>query len=765
MKLSIIKKWTHKKLVLAQKSLAPFLVKFQPFLEAADKKLSHYVPKELKKTRIFLLGVSAVFLMCLVFLTYTLFIPLPAIDDFHNRQVPQSTKIYDRTGKVLLYDIHGEMRRTEISLTDVSPHLVNATIAIEDQDFYKHHGFRPVALMRALKENLSSRKYEQGGSTITQQVVKNTLLTNKKTIPRKVKEIILAVRLERKYTKEQILETYLNETPYGGILYGVEEASQYYYGVHANEVTLAEAAYLAALPKGPTYYSPYGPNKAQLDYRKNSVLSEMKKQGYITEEEYQAALAEEVEFQERTSLGIRAPHFVFYIKQKLIEKYGQEAVDQGGLKVITTLDWDLQEKAEEVVTRRALANAKRLNAENAGLVAVDPKTGQILAMVGSRGYFDKEIDGKVNIALAKRQPGSSFKPFAYATAFAKGYTPETVVFDLKTQFSTSCRPDELITTSKCYAPSNYGEKIHGPISMRSALAQSVNIASVKTLYLAGITNSINTAKSMGLTTLTDANRYGLTLVLGGGEVTLLEMTAAYGVFANEGVRNETVGILAVEDREGNVMDSYTASSTVAISSNVARTISDILSDNPARAPEFGWNSQLYFPDAQVAAKTGTTNDFRDAWIVGYTGGIAIGVWAGNNDNTPMIRRVAEASAAPMWHEVMDYAMEKYPSVAFRAPDEMSDVASLHPVLRGEWNSNQEAGIHDILYWVNKNNPTQILSYNPENDPQFEHWEYPVQVWASQYLTPEPEPEATSTEPVLEEATLVSQTGTTSGVSQ
>ncbi|MDP3965302.1 MAG: penicillin-binding transpeptidase domain-containing protein, partial [bacterium] len=373
---------------------------------------------------------------------------------------------------------------------------------------------------------------------------------------------------------------------------------------------------------------------------------------------------------------------------------------------------------------------KNFNASNAGLVAVEPKTGQILTMVGSRGYFDKDIDGMVNITLANRQPGSSFKPFVYATAFEKGYTPDTMVFDLQTQFSTFCEPNDVANgEAPCYSPGNYDEKFRGPLSLRNALAQSVNVPSVKTLYLAGITDSLKTASDLGITTLGDKNQYGLTLVLGGGEVNLLEMTGAYGVFANDGVRNPTTPVLKVEDGAGNVLENYEEQGSRVLDSQIARQINDILSDNVARTPEFGADSPLYFKDADVADKTGTTNDSRDAWIIGYTPGIAMGAWAGNNDNTPMVKKIAAFIVAPMWHEVMAYALTKYQSPAFTPPAPDMELDSLPPVLRGNWNTNPLQGVHDILFWVNKDSPRSGAPANPAADPQFARWEYPVQIWA------------------------------------
>ncbi len=660
------------------------------------------------------------------------FVPIPSIDNFQNRKVAESTKIYDRTGNVVLYDVHGSVRRTAIPLDQISPYVQKATIAIEDDQFYSHHGFRPTSFLRAVWADITTGSFGQGGSTITQQVVKNALLTQDKTPIRKLKEIILALRLERVYTKDQILTAYLNENPYGGTIYGIQEASQYFFGVDADEVTLAQAAYLAALPQAPTYYSPYGNHRDALAVRKNLVLSRMKDHGFISNEEYESAKNESVEFKDETEAGIKAPHFVFYIREYLEQKYGVDAVQSGGLRVITTLDYDLQQKAEEVVKEWAPRMQNNFNASNESIVAIDPKTGQVLTMIGSRGYFDETIDGKVNVATSHRQPGSSFKPFVYATALEKGYTDDTIVFDLPTQFSTACSPsDNTNSNPPCYSPGNYDQTFKGPITMRNALAASQNIPAVKFLYLAGIEDSIETARDLGITTLADAGRYGLTLVLGGGEVTLLDMTGAYGVFANDGVKNTPTGILVVTDNAGNILEEYKSEPERVLDQQVAREINDMLSDNVARTPEFGANSPLHFPNYDVADKTGTTNDFRDVWILGYTPSIAVGAWAGNNDNSPMQRRIAAFIIAPMWHEFMDYALEKYssPADSFPAPAPDAD-GNLPPVLRGEWNTDPSQGVHDILFWVKKDDPRAGRPGNPWADGQAAYWDYPVQIWAA-----------------------------------
>lgn len=696
------------------------------------RKIRRRVPLWVELTLVTIAAV--VFVVLGVVVIWATFTPIPAINNFENRQVAQSTKIYDRTGNIVLYDVHGTVRRTSVTLDNISPYIQKATVATEDDTFYTNAGFRPLSFMRAVLVNLTSGSYEQGGSTITQQVVKNALLTQDKTIARKIEEIILALRLTKAYSKDDILNTYLNETSYGGTVYGVEEASQYFFGVSAKDVDLAQAAYLAAIPQAPTHFSPYGSHRDELDTRKNFVLSRMKTLGFITPEEYNQAIQETVQFKGAGESGIKAPHFVFYIRDYLEQKYGADVVDGEGLHVTTTLDYDLQQKAETVVSKWAPQMLQNFNASNEGMVAIDPKTGQILAMVGSKDYFNDSIDGQVNVTLANRQPGSSFKPFVYATAFEKGYTPSTVVFDLPTQFSTACSPqDNTNDTPPCYSPSNFDGNFKGPMTLRNALSQSENIPAVKTVYLAGIQDSLNTAVSLGVTTLKDAAHYGLTLVLGGGEVNLLEMTGAYAVFANDGVRNPPTGILQVTDSSGKVLESYQPQPQQVLEPQIARQINDVLSDNVARTPEFGAESPLQFDGYDVADKTGTTNDFHDVWILGYTPSISVGAWAGNNDNSPMGKKIAAFIIAPMWHDFMAEALQKYSSKSdtFPPPAPDPDIASLPPVLLGNWNTDPAQGVHDILFWVNKTTPRSGRPLNPLNDPQFSYWDYPVQIWAQQ----------------------------------
>ena len=671
------------------------------------------------------------------FLIWLSTVELPDLNNFENRIVSESTKVYDRTGKVVLFDVHGNVRRTVVPLDQINDYVKWATIAIEDSNFYNHHGIEPKAIVRAVLTNIKEgRPFSgQGGSTITQQVIKNALFTNDKLISRKLKEWVLAPRLESKMTKDEILELYLNEVPYGGTVYGVQEASRKFFGKDAKDLTLVESAYIAALPQAPTYYSPYGSHRDDLENRKNKVLREMLDLNFISQAEYDGAIKSSVEFQKQEDYGINAPHFVMYIRELLEEKYGAELVEKGGLKVITTLDWELQQDAEEIAKKWALQNETQFNAENAAIVATDPNTGQIITMVGSRDYFDENIDGNFNIATANRQPGSSIKPIIYAEAFNKGYKPETVVFDVPTEFSATC-----YSGGDCYRPQNYDEQYRGPISLRNALAQSLNIPAVKVLYLAGIEDALNLAKQMGLETLTNVKQYGLTLVLGGGEVRPLDMAAAYGVFAADGVKHPTTGILRVEDKKGKVLEEYEQKEYRVLPEQTARLISSILTDNNARTPAFGSNSPLYFDGIDVAAKTGTTNDYRDTWIVGYTPNISVAAWAGNNDNSSMSKQVAGYIVAPMWNEFMKIAIEKYPASSFIDPEPIDP--TIKPVLRGVWEN--PSGVHEILHWVHKDNPQGDYPSNPASDPQYLLWEEPVQKWLSgEGFEDEPDPGSVS----------------------
>jgi membrane peptidoglycan carboxypeptidase len=450
--------------------------------------------------------------------------------------------------------------------------------------------------------------------------------------------------------------------------------------------------------------------------------------GFIDNESYKSAIMEEVAFASDGQNAVIAPHFVFYIISKLEEKYGPSVL-LSGLKVTTTLDADLETAAESIISKHAFDNEINLGVANSSLVAIEPPTGQILAMVGSRNFFDDKIDGQFNAALALRQPGSSMKPFIYSLALQRGYTRDTVVFDVPTQFTSECDAwDVMNSTPPCYAPKDYDNKYLGPMTFETALAQSRNIPAVKVLYLVGVQNAINFAKSFGLSTLGDPNQYGLTLVLGGAEVRLLDLTGAYSVFANAGVRNPPTGILEVEDSRGVVLEKYESNQSAVIPANLAHSMSAMLSDAPARVPLYSLHSNLSVEGYDIAAKTGTTDDTRDVWTLGYSPSIALGVWIGNNDNTPLAKS-ASGLVTRIWNEAMTYAVSKYPKAYFGEPDQI--LSSVPPMLQGNWyvpDQNGNIAPHSLLYWTNKNNPQGPTPAVPLQDSQLDHWEYGISFW-------------------------------------
>lgn len=600
------------------------------------------------------IGLGFILLILLLFAWYAKDLPTPG--KIKNRQAAAATQIYDRNGNQL-YAVHGDVKRIMISASDIPEVVKQATITTEDRSFYKHHGFNIRGIARALYYNIMhKRSYLSGGSTITQQYVKNALLDPRKTLTRKIKEFILTIEVEIMYDKDEILTMYLNEIPYGSNAYGIEAASETFLGKNAKDLNLAEAATLAALPQRPSYYSPYGIHPDKREARVNWVLDSMADLGYISRDQANIAKkdAKNLKFTPRKE-NISAPHFVMYVKELLVDKYGEQMVEEGGLKVTTTLDSEVQKQAEEAIAAGAARRFDSINASNASLVAIDPKTGQITAMVGSIDFFNKDIDGQVNVAIAERQPGSAFKPVVYATAFKKNYNPAFTLWDVTTDFGN-------------YTPKNYDGTTHGPVSMRRALAGSLNIPAVKTLYLAGLDNVLDQAHQMGITTLNDRDRYGLSLVLGGGEIQLLDLTTAYGVFANAGTLAPTTPFLKITDAKGKVLEEYKEDKKNVLDPQIAYEISSILSDNNARSYIFGSRSALYFDDRMVAAKTGTTSEYRDAWTVGYTPQIAAGVWVGNNDNTPMTAGAAGAmAAAPIWHDFMEKALANKPAEDFSVP--------------------------------------------------------------------------------------------------
>lgn len=586
----------------------------------------------------------------------------PASSQLVNRKIAQTSTIYDRTGKHALYELHGEENRKIIPHSEISDTVRIATIAAEDKNFYRHFGIDPFSIVRALKVNWENNMILQGGSTITQQLARNAFLNRERTLDRKILEAVFAIKIEKHYSKKEILDLYLNEVPYGANAYGIEVASETYFGKSAKELELDEAALLAALPKAPSYYSPYNVHKEALLERQKNILKKVEALELADKSEVEKALEKDTISKIKSlSQPIEAPHFVFYVLENIEKKYGRDFIETGGLNIYTTLDYDMQKKGEEAVQRGTQKNIA-YGASNAGLVAIDPKNGEILAMVGSKNFFDSTIDGQVNVTVAPRQPGSAFKPFVYARAFEIGYQPETMVLDARTNFG----PDG---SGRPYVPRNYDGKFHGLLPIRSTLAQSLNVPAVKILYLVGVDNAIDMAHRLGITTLNEKNRYGLSLVLGGGEVKLLDMTSAFSVFATEGIKNKVQYITEITDRSGRVYEKKQLNPERVLDVQVARKINSILSDNKARTPIFGAHSPLTLDNIgkTVAAKTGTTSQFRDAWTVGYTPSIAVGVWAGNNDNRPM-RAGADGVfvAAPIWNDFMKQVLVDKPNETFVA---------------------------------------------------------------------------------------------------
>jgi len=624
---------------------------------------------------IFLAGLS-------LFIYYARDLPRP--EKFLEKEFIQSTKIYDRTGKVLLFEIYGEEKREYVPLEKVPLQLREAVIVAEDANFYHHFGIDLRAIGRAILADLKLRKPVQGASTIPQQLIRSSFLTREKTLGRKIKEVILTLELDRRYSKDQILEWYLNQVPFGPNIYGVETASKSYFGKSASDLTLAEGAILASAIKAPSYLYPYGEHLDELLARKNYILDRMANLGYINQEEKEKAQKEEIKFA-GPSPKILAPHFVMYIKDLLEKEYGEDFLKEKGLKVYTTLDFDLQKSAEEIIKERAKTNEK-YRAFNTSLVALSPKTGEILAMVGSKDWDSPpEPEGCLagknclfepypNVALRGRQPGSAFKPFVYATAFKKGYDDKIQVLDELTNFG--------IWGQKEYIPRNYDGKFRGMVTLREGLAQSLNIPSIKVLYLIGsdekiekleinnflgkeevfsegLKESIETAKEMGITTLTQPiSFYGPSIVLGGGEVKLLEMVSAFGVFATDGLKTEPTAILRIEDSSGNIMEENKKNPRRILEPEIAQLISDILADNEARTPIFGSRSPLYFEGFKVSVKTGTTDNFRDGWTIGFTPDVVVGVWVGNNDQSPMQKEPGIVVAGPIFHQFMEKILLK-----------------------------------------------------------------------------------------------------------
>ncbi len=685
----------------------------------------------------FLLSVLAV---GAVFVVVTLR-ELPAPDQFGNREVSQSTKLYDRTGQTLIYEIHGAEKRTIVLFDDIPETLKNAVLAAEDSNFYNEPAFDWRGILRAFLVNLKSGSTSQGGSTISQQLVKNTLLTPERTLTRKIKELILAIELESKYSKKDIFGFYLNQIPFGSNAYGVEAASQIYFKKPVKSLSLRESTILASMLKAPTYYSPWGSHTKELYERSDYVLDRMIALGFINKGVGDSAKKEKIDFAPTSIGSISAPHFSLAVKEYLVNKYGELAATSGGLKVITTLDTELQTAAEKAVEEGVKRNTDLYNGRNAAMIAEDPKTGQILAMVGSKDYFgdpepagctptvDCLFEGNFNVATqGLRQPGSSLKPFVYLTAFQKGYSPKTLLFDAETEFDTRNDPE----TS--YKPGNFDGLFRGPVRMEQALAQSLNVPAVKTLYLVGLDPVLKNLSSFGISTLKEKWRYGLSLTLGGGEIKLIDLVKAYSVLSQNGTVHEQQLVLKVEDSKGAVLEDFTDKADSVIDSQYPKLINQILSDSDLRAPMLHASLPLtIFPGHDVAIKTGTTQDYRDAWAFGYTPNLVVGVWAGNNNNKPLSNKGGSVLAAiPIWSAFMTEALPKFPVELFEKPEPYSlptkpmlnSDAVYSPVINGVPSPQS----HSILYYVDKSNPLGGMPDDPASDSQFSNWETGVNNW-------------------------------------
>ena len=685
------------------------------------------MPIGIKNIAVAVLFVVALTLLSFVYLLNT----LPPLTNIESRVTSRSTEIYDRSGTVLLYSI-GEQPRVFVSLDKIPKKVINATLAAEDDEFYHHSAISIKAMVRSLFLNISRGGMYYGGSTISQQLAKNLFLRPEKTLQRKLREIILAFELERRYSKDQILELYLNSIPYGSGAYGIGTAARLFFGKELDALSLRETVMLVALPRSPSFYSPYGPNRDKLEERADWIIDRMNGLGFIEKVDAGQARKEKVRFLP-FSRGIIAPHFVMFIRSILEERYGKDTLEKEGLRVITTLDLNLQQIAETAVIEGAERNTGLYKGKNAALVSLDTKTGEILAMVGSKDFFDESIDGQYNIITAQRQPGSAFKVFSYLTLFKKGYGPQTVLFDLPTEFAPNnpfCPSlvDFENENEECYHPQNFNKRFQGPVTIREALAQSINLPSVKVMYLAGLQETIETAEAFGLTTLSNALDYGLSLGLGAAPARPLEMARAFAVFANDGLLPSVSGILEVKNTSGKVLEKYAPTLQKVIEPQYTRLINDILSDDNARTPLFGRNSLMNIPGHTSAVKTGTSQKFRDAWAIGYTPSIVTAVWAGNNDETPMETSGGILAAVPIWNKFMTAALADKPDEEFTPPEPVASVDK--PMLNGsfiyERDGKNEA--HSILYFVDRRSPLGPAPINPEIEPQFKNWEAPVQLW-------------------------------------
>ncbi|PIT89010.1 MAG: hypothetical protein COU27_02485 [Candidatus Levybacteria bacterium CG10_big_fil_rev_8_21_14_0_10_36_7] len=619
------------------------------------------VPSFFYKLRLIFLGfILASGLIFLPILALIFLGDLPSLSELSVSYIPKTTKIYDKNG-ALLYEIYANQNRTIVKLSEIPENLIKATIAIEDKDFYKHPGFDIKAIVRALWVDITRQGFE-GGSTITQQLIKSAFLTPDPSIARKLKEIALAFLAEKKYTKNQILELYFNYVPYGGSAWGIQSAADIYFNKKTSELSLAQSAFLAGLPRAPSIYSPYFGEGDLWKRRQKEVLNAMVREKYITQKEAEEAYGVELRFQ-TLSEPIKAPHFVMYIREILVNKYGLGEVERGGLQVRTTLDLELQDKTEDIVRQEVESNA-RLNIGNGAALVTDPTNGDILAMVGSKDYFDRDNDGNVNLTTSLRQPGSTIKLVTYSLALSNGFTEASILNDSPLTIRNAGEAP--------YSPVNYDGIFHGNVTLRAAFANSFNIPAVRTAQKLGVDNIVRFGQEMGISSWKIPNDYGLSITLGGADVTMIDLATAFGTIANQGSRVDLDPILEIKDSSGNTVYKKNVNKKKVVDSGVAFIISDILSDNNARRLEFGLNTPLNIPGKKVSVKTGTTDNKRDNWTIGYTPEVLVSTWVGNNDNSPMNQALASgiSGAAPMWNRIISTILEEnsQASVSAQIPD-------------------------------------------------------------------------------------------------
>jgi penicillin-binding protein 1C len=645
-----------------------------------------------------------------VFLFSVQSVYLPSPDLIGEKIVSGGTEIYDRTGKILLYKVG--FRRSWVNFEDIPENIIKAILIAEDEDFYSHHGISFKGILRSIYLNIKTKSFEYGGSTITQQLARNLFLSKEKTLTRKINEIILALKLERKYSKNEILTYYLNSIYYGEGNIGIRAAADYYFDKKLKDLTLSEAVILASIPKAPALYTPVSKeNIERLKKRRDYLLLRLKEKGWIDEKEYSLALNEEIKITKTKYAGMIAPHFVIEVLNELKNKFPN--LEEVNLKVISTLDYDLQKIAEKAVIDGAKRNKEKYGGSNAALMAIDPKTGEVLALVGSKDFFDETIDGQVNVPFRSRQPGSAFKPISYAALFELGYPDKTIVFDVPTDFGD-------------YRPQNFDKKFKGPVTLRQALAESRNIPSVKVFYLADPERVIDLARKAGIRYLKDWQNYGLSLGLGTAEIKMADLIRFYGALANDGkLVSQSLILKIIQDKE--VIYKYSSEEKEIVSSQTARILNDILKDIEARKGLLQASLPLtIFPGYEVALKTGTTQFYQDAWTFGYTPNIVVGVWAGNTDGRRMNSLGASLVAAlPIFHQFLSEAINlgKIQPEKFIPPEErIVD----KPMLNGFWISSY--GIHNILFYVDRKNPLGPIPEDPYQDPQYILWEKAVQRW-------------------------------------